>query len=272
MNPFDRDFLSTLLDDGSEPSVEDLVSLVPDRDLEKIAFLTPKAMVGVRRAVGSGMQGLTATAPVKTLGGVGGALYGGMQDPGYDPMTGQQNSRLANAALYGIGGLAAGAGLQGGARAALGMQGKTGDYLRKAQTMAARNTTNLADRKASIAQLKAGYKEVGQAMPRISEKPGAGLGKKFDMAAYANKYPNQPAAAGASQAAQAVTPPAPTLTTTPPAPVLTTTPPAAAAAPVAPAPAPILTTTPPAAVGPVTPAAAATRAPAGGRGKKKGRR
>lgn len=181
MNTFDRDFLGTLLSDENDVSVEALVQIVPDSDLEKIAFLTPRMAAGLRRTVGSGMQGLTATVPVKTLATGAGAIYGGMQDPGYDPMTGQQNSRLGNIALGAAGGLAAGAGLQRGARAALGMQGQTGDYLRKAMTNAARRTTNTADRGLAIDQLKGAYKQVGQSMPRIQKNPVAGAGKKFDM-------------------------------------------------------------------------------------------
>lgn len=171
MNVFDRDFLGTLLADDDQSSVLSDIESMSDRDIEKIAVTLPSLPSmssvggGLKSAIGTGMQGLTSTVPVKTLTTAGGALIGGMQDPGYDPMTGQQNSRIGNILLGGAGGLAAGYGLQRGARAALGMKGATGDYLRSAQRAAAEATTHAADRGLSMDQLREAYARAGQTMP-----------------------------------------------------------------------------------------------------------
>lgn len=174
MTPFDRNFLEVLLEDGSS-SLKDDIDSMSDSDIEKIAVTLPAiptvASLGSRAKglIGSGMQGLTATVPLKTIGGGAGAIYGAMQDPGYDPMTGQPNSRAGNIALGALGGLAAGAGIQRGARAALGMRGKTGDYLRSAQLATARGTTHLKDQGLSYEQLANAYRNAGLSAPVMEQ-------------------------------------------------------------------------------------------------------
>lgn len=199
-------FLDTLVKESAEEiAFEEAISLLSFSELEKVA--APLGFGG--KMVGKAMH-LHSVAPLKSIGTAAGAAYGGLSDPGIDPQTGQPRGRLGNMVAGAAGGLALGAGAQAAGNAVRGLKGPTGDFVRKAQGVAARASTNNADRELSRKALNAGAKNAGTQAPRVPVRgsaPAKGQNTAVSTQKPAVAAPTQTAPAQAPQP-QATTAPA----------------------------------------------------------------
>jgi hypothetical protein len=118
------------------------------RDLEKTAIgfpvgfgsrMSAGAIGSMRRTAGGAVNALNSSSMGRAMGmgSAAGGLMGAMRDPGYDPQTGMQKSRLGNIAMGAATGAAAGYGAKSLAAGASTMKGNIGNHLRKG--MAATN-------------------------------------------------------------------------------------------------------------------------------------